>query len=280
MEAIWIFCALVVGVCSWTLFRTMVRRRRRQALLRAPFPPEWERILKSNLPPYKHLTAKLQNELKGLVNIFLDEKAFEGCGGLEITDEMRVIIAAEACLLLLNKHVTACFPSLDTVLVYPHAFIAKARMALDSATTGGGVVEDDELARIGESWGTGVVVLAWDHVKSGAADFADGQNVVLHEFGHQLDQASGSANGVPPLGSSTSYRSWATVLGREYDHLRDMAKHHKKDVIDAYGATNPAEFFAVATEVFFEKPSQMESKHPELFEQLMAYYRLDPREWT
>jgi len=145
---------------------------------------------------------------------------------------------------------------------------------------GGVILEDDASARIGESWGNGAVVLAWDHVRGGASDFSDGHNVVLHEFGHQLDQGSGEANGAPPLEQRTTYRSWGKILGGEYKHLRDKVTRHKRDVLDFYGATNPAEFFAVATETFFEKPRELEKEHPELFEELKKYYSLDPREWT
>ena len=270
---------LSAGIAAFILFRRVAARRRHLELTRKPFPKEWEEILEKDLPPYRRLSPELRRELQGLVNIFLAEKTFEGCGGLEVTDEMRVLIAAEACLLLLNKGKTDCYPSLDSIILYPHAFVANAKRSLGTES-GGVMVEDTASARIGESWGTGAVVLAWDHVRGGAADFADGQNVVLHEFGHQLDQASGSANGAPPLEGSTSYRSWGRILGNEYAHLREKVERHRRDVLDSYGATNPAEFFAVATETFFEKPERLREKHPELFEELKAYYRLDPTEWV
>jgi Mlc titration factor MtfA (ptsG expression regulator) len=123
------------------------------------------------------------------------------------------------------------------------------------------------------------VVLAWDHVQRGAADWTDGHNVVLHEFAHQLDSESGAANGAPYLPSVSSYRSWATVLSRDFDNLRHDAIYQQHSVMDHYGATNPAEFFAVATETFFEKPYQMAEHHEELYAQFLQYYKVDPRDW-
>ena len=142
-----------------------------------------------------------------------------------------------------------------------------------------GVVTETRQDLLGESWGDGRVVLSWDHVQHGARDWTDGQNVVLHEFAHQLDSESGSNNGAPFLGNPSSYRSWAAVLSRDFAHLREDAMHQQQSVLDHYGAHSPAEFFAVATETFFEKPWQMAARHPELFTEFRKYYRVDPREW-
>jgi Mlc titration factor MtfA (ptsG expression regulator) len=140
---------------------------------------------------------------------------------------------------------------------------------------GGGHVLEGEDARLGEAWRDGVVILAWDEVKCGAADVRDGQNVVLHEFAHQLDQQDGTADGTPVLESRSQYMSWARVLGAEYERLRRNAWLGRPGLLDEYGATDPAEFFAVATECFFEKPKELRRKHPELYDELLAYYRLD-----
>jgi len=133
---------------------------------------------------------------------------------------------------------------------------------------------------LGESWSNGRVVLAWDHVLHGAIDFTDGKNLVLHEFAHQLDDESGATNGAPLLPSILRYSSWATVLSNEFEQLRGDAARDHRSVIDHYGATNPAEFFAVATETFFEKPAQMAAEHPELFEELRSFYQVNPLEWV
>jgi len=134
--------------------------------------------------------------------------------------------------------------------------------------------------RLGESWLSGTVVLAWDDVRHGIRNTDDGQDVVLHEFAHQLDQESGAGNGAPILHGRTSYASWARVLGQEYQELKKRSKKFKKTLMDKYGATNPAEFFAVATETFFEKPEKMKEKHPELYEELKKYYNLDPESFS
>jgi Mlc titration factor MtfA (ptsG expression regulator) len=155
--------------------------------------------------------------------------------------------------------------------VYPSTYVAQAREPI-----GGGMVLEGEVARLGEAWRDGVVVLAWDDVLSGASDIHDGHNVVLHEFAHQLDQENGPADGAPILEHRSRYVSWARVLGNEYEQLRKDASLGRPSVLDQYGATNPAEFFAVATECYFEKPRELRRSHPELFEELRAYYHFDP----
>jgi Mlc titration factor MtfA (ptsG expression regulator) len=211
-----------------------------------------------------------QRELEGHIQVFLGEKYFEGCGGLVVTDEIKVTIAAQACLLLLHRQ-TDYYPGLITILVYPTTFVGRTQEHI-----GGGLVVEGETERLGEAWTSGVVVLAWDEVRRASGDIRDGQNVVLHEFAHQLDQQDGSFDGAPILDSPGQYTTWARVLGDEYERLRRDAALGRSTVLDDYGATNPAEFFAVATECFFEKPSQLKRKHPELYEQLELYYRQDP----
>ena len=208
-------------------------------------------------------------ELEGHIQVFLAEKKFEGCAGLEITDEMRVTIAAQACLLLLHRE-TDYFPDLDVILVDPHTYVAKT-----SSLLGGGVALADEQARLGQS-ALGVVVLAWDAVRGGATGMRDGHNVTLHEFAHQLDQEDGAADGAPVLGKRTMYTAWAHVLGDEFAHLVDDVDKHRKSDIDEYAATNPAEFFAVVTEMFFEKSVQLKGRHPQLYDQLALFFHQDP----
>lgn len=265
---IWMTAALLsIGAAlGWPCWR------RRRALA-APLAPARLAMLARVIPIYARLDAPLQEQLQRLVQQFLYEKKFVGCDGLVVDDEMRVTIAGQACLLLLNRH-TRVFPALHTILVYPGAFLVP-RNEVDAA----GVVTSTRQDLLGESWGDGRVVLAWDHVQRGAADWHDGQNVVLHEFAHQLDSESGSTNGAPYLGSQASYRSWSQVLSRDFAALRADAMLHHHSVLDHYGATSPAEFFAVATETFYEKPWQMAERHPALFEEFAKYYRVDPRDW-
>jgi Mlc titration factor MtfA (ptsG expression regulator) len=245
-------------------------RRRRERIRATPFPPEWVPILRRNVPLYGRLDEADRGELHGRIQVFLAEKHFEGCGGLTLIDEIKITVAAQACLLLLHRE-TDYYRRLVTVLVYPSAYTARAVEPL-----GGGFVLEGEQGRLGEAWADGIVVLSWDDVRAGASDVRDGHNVVLHEFAHQLDQEDGSADGAPVLEARSRYVAWARVLGAEYERLRRSSRSGKKSVLDRYGAAKPAEFFAVATECFFEKPAQMKKKHPELYEELKAYYRQDP----
>jgi len=249
-----------------------VKRWRKQRLLNKAFPQQWQHILTERLPVYTVLQEQERHKLEQLIHLFLDDKEFYGCAGLEVTDVMKVCIAAEACLLLLGQS-GPIYPKLQSILVYPTGFLAKRDLHQEDGTVVAG-----EHHLLGESWGNGRVILSWDDVEQGARDFTDGHNVVLHEFAHQLDSASGSANGAPPL-RSNSYQTWAKVFSDNFEDLQTRVLHGRPTVMDGYGATNPAEFFAVATETFFEKPDQLLKKRPELFQELQQYYRLDPRDW-
>lgn len=261
--AITVAIALAILYPGWRLKRALAR----------PMPAAWLAMLARNIPVYRSMPLDLREQLHKLVQQFLYQKKFVGCEGLEIDDEIRVTIAGQACLLLLNRP-TRVYPALRTVLVYPTAFLVP-RQQVDAA----GVITETRQDLLGESWGDGRVVLSWDHVQRGARDWTDGHNVVLHEFAHQLDSESGSNNGAPYLGSQSSYRSWAAVLSRDFANLRADAAYQQQSVLDHYGATSPAEFFAVATETFFEKPYQMADFHPELYAEFLKYYRVDPRAW-
>lgn len=247
------------------------RWRLRRALAR-PLSVAAIALLERNVAQYAGMPAPLQQQLQRLVVQFLYQKKFIGCAGLEVDDEVRVTIAGQACLLLLNRP-SRVYPALDTVLVYPGAFLVER-----SEVGADGVVLHEFDDMLGESWGDGRVILAWDHVRRGSG-CDDGQNVVLHEFAHQLDSESGAANGAPYLGSPARYRSWAAVLSRDFAHLRHDARRHRHGVLDHYGASDPAEFFAVATEAFFERPHQLADCHPALYHEFQKYYRVDPRTW-
>jgi Mlc titration factor MtfA (ptsG expression regulator) len=238
-----------------------------------PFPAFFSVILRRKIALYAHMPPPLQQQLKRLILQFLHQKKFVGCDGLDITDEIRVTIAAQACLLLLNRPTNA-YPDLKLILVYPSAFIApRAELGL------GGTVTHASQTLAGESWSDGRVILAWDHSQHGALSFADGHNVVIHEFAHQLDSESGKTNGAPLLPSRAAYQRWSSVFQPEYDRLQQAAMEQTESVIDFYGATNPAEFFAVTAEAFFGKPCQLAEHHPRLFDELIRYFRVDPRQW-
>lgn len=237
---------------------------------RSPFPEAWLAILQKRVPYYRLLSREEQAELRKLIRVFLAEKKFEGCGGLKITDEIRITIAAQACILLLNrKH--DYYGGLHSVLVYPNSYVAPAKFVDDL-----GVVHEGDEGRLGEAWLRGSVILSWDDVRQDAFEIDDGFNVTLHEFAHQLDQQDGSFDGAPLLEKISHYRSWARVLMQEYRALTEAAERGHETLIDQYGATDPAEFFAVITEAFFETPKALKERHPELYAELKKFYRQDP----
>lgn len=237
-----------------------------------PFQPAWQQILQRRLPFLDRLSAGERAQLEDNIKLFIAKKRFHGCGGLAITDEIRVTIAAQACLLLLNRS-TSVYSRLKHILVYPDAFISQ-HLAFNQD----GTIDGDSKGVLGESWHYGKVILSWDDVEKGVANIHDGHNVVLHEFSHQLDSESGSTNGAPLL-HTNSYTAWAEILSEEFRELNEDFEKHQESVMDYYGATNPAEFFAVATETFFEKPRQLQKQHPKLFAVLKEYYAVDPTAW-
>ena len=246
------------------------RERRREHLRAQPVPEAWKDILNRNFSLYGHLPDRLKNELHGHIRVFLAEKNFEGAGGLEMTDEIRVTIAAQACALLLNRP-TDYYPQLQSIIVYPTSFEVEDPVEFSDDQ----YLEDTEV-RAGESWHSGAVVIAWDQALNTGRDLNDGQNVIFHEFAHQLDEENESSDGIPQLPRIAGYLPWARVLGKEFKKLRRSADTGTRTLLDHYGATNEAEFFAVATECFFEKPAQMKKLHPELYEQMKLFYNQDP----
>jgi Mlc titration factor MtfA (ptsG expression regulator) len=248
----------------------LFKKKRREELRAKPFPEAWRSIIGRNVPYVARLSDDDRRELEGHVQVLLAEKNFEGCGGLELTEEIKVTIAAQAAVLLLHRE-TDYYPKVDSILVYPSTYVAK-----DARSRLGNVVVEGEEHRLGESWIRGVVVLAWDAVRLGASNIHDGHNVVLHEFAHQLDAEDGAMDGAPILGRRALYSAWAHTLGAEYDELLARIEAHKPSDIDAYGGTNPAEFFAVVTEEFFEQGAKLQRRHPELYEVLRDFYKQDP----
>jgi Mlc titration factor MtfA (ptsG expression regulator) len=263
---------ILVVLVAFALYFYLTRWRESE-LLRTPFPAAWQSVLAARLPVFSFLSPQEQSRLQQLIKQFIADKQFYGCGGLVITDEIRVTIAAEACLLLLNKG-GDIYPKLASVLVYPTGFLVEREQHQPDGTVASG-----EHSLLGESWSNGKVILSWDDVEKGAADFTDGHNVVLHEFAHQLDAESGSTNGAPPL-RRNSYKAWAAIFSENFEDLRASSLRGHQTVMDQYGATNPAEFFAVATETFFEKPHQLYDLYPDLYDELERYYQIDPRGWS
>jgi len=246
-----------------------LKRHRREVVRARAFPQDHVPFVARSVHLYSVLPPVDRLELEGLVQVFLDEKRFEGAAGLEITDEIKVTIAAQACLLLLHRD-TDIYPELETVLVYPHAFVTRA-----THREGPVVIEGPE-ARVGESWQRGLVIVAWDEILRDARGLRPAHSVVVHEFAHQLDAEDGDVTGAPKLGSRARYVEWAHVLGEEYRALGERLSHGRATDIDAYGATSPAEFFAVVSEQFFERPGALRKTHPTLYDELVSFYRLDP----
>ena len=264
---------LALLATAWFAGEPILVRYRRWKVGRRPFPEAWREILRRRVPYLRLLPADLQLQLKKRIQVFLAEKPLLGCNGLVVTDEVRVTIAAQACLLILNRR-TDYFANLRQILVYPGAFIVD-RVHADSA----GVLQDRRQVLSGESWSQGHVILSWDDVVAGAAIADDGRNVVIHEFAHQLDQQTGYANGAPILARRAHYQRWAQVLGEEFAKLQEQAGRGEPTLLSHYGATNPAEFFAVSSEAFFEQPEKIAAEHPALFAELSRFYRVNPLSW-
>jgi MtfA peptidase len=238
------------------------RRKRRHRLRSTALPTEWLAIIERNVPFWVSLAQADRRELEGHIRVFLAEKHFEGCNGLELTDEIKVTIAANACLLLLGLE-PDCFRRVRSVLVYPTEFR----------------VPEYQGGRLGEAWYRGPVVLTWDTVVPGGRHYLEGRNVVLHEFAHQLDYLDGEINGTPPLRDAEQAERWRGVMTAEYDKLVKDCTRGRATLLDEYATKNPAEFFAVATECFFEQPVRTRRRHPLLYDLLREYYRLDPVRW-
>lgn len=243
--------------------------RRRKRLLEAPFPEEWHALLEDNVNAYRRLDADEQRHLRDLTQVFISEKHWEGCGGLVLTDEMRVTIAATACLLIMGRD-HDLMKDVESILVYPTTMVlpARPRSFFDPSNR---VVEAEQPV-LGVAHGRrDPVVLAWDSVRAGAANASDGNNVVIHEMAHKVDFLDGAADGTPPLETTADRREWARVWSAAFLAHRSGAQH----VLREYAQTNEAEFFAVATEVFFEQPKQLRRELPEIYGLLARFYNLD-----
>jgi Mlc titration factor MtfA (ptsG expression regulator) len=251
-------------ILSW------LKQRRRSKLLAEPFPAQWRDYLNRNVAHYRYLTAREQARLREDVRIFVAEKHWEGCGGLVLTDEIKVTIAGQACLLVLGMEHNY-FDRVASILVYPAGYVDPREAAgADGQVHAGGE------ARLGEAWYRGPVILSWADVRAEGRDPSQGHNLVFHEFAHQLDMLDGVINGTPPLGSPEERARWREVMTAEYRRLIEACGAGRATLLDQYGATNEAEFFAVATECFFDRPAAMKQRHPQLYDLLRDYYHQDP----
>ncbi len=246
-----------------------LRERRRRRILAEPFPAEWDAIL-DEIAVVRHLRPESRQRLRELVQVFIREKHWEGCGGLELTDDMKVTIAAQACRLVLGRG-DHLYDDVASILVYPSTVVVPPNrprtfeQAIMPVPHGGTTI-------LGQAMLGGPVVLAWDAVEDGARGQAHG-NVTLHEFAHKLDMANGRIDGTPPLATRAERDRWARVCSAAYERHRMLVDAGWPTMLDPYGATNEAEFFAVATEAYFTRGWELDFEHPELYALLADFYR-------
>lgn len=246
-------------------------KRRRHKLLSQPLPDQWREVIVDRLAVYPLLSAAEQQRVHDYVRVFIPEKNWEGCLGFELTEEVQVTIAAQVALLVLGFD-DEYFDHVRSILVYPQTYVAP-----DSPHHHSGIVDERGSARDGEAWYRGPVILAWDEVLADVRAPEYGSNLVVHEFAHQLDMQNGShADGVPPMTSRAQFERWSKVVTHEYERLGQACRHRQETLLDCYGTTNMAEFFAVSSEVFFTLPVELQEEHAELYDVLREYYRQDP----
>jgi len=250
-----------------------VTDHRREKLMAAPFPPTWEEIIQNNVAHYCMLEDAERTHLRSLIQVFIAEKTWEGCGGLELTDEIRVTISAQACLLLLGLPHNY-YKNVESIIIYPSTVVPPQHKPGYFET----VLEPIELAHpiIGQAFQQGPLIIVWDAARDGGRHPDLGHNVVYHEFAHKLDMLDGAADGTPPLRDRSEYRDWVQTCSREYLRLRQEVEHGRKSFLNAYAAVSEAEFFAVTTEQFFDQPRLMIKHSPDLYRVLQEYYRQDP----
>jgi len=262
---------VVLLIGAFVLYRQLARHQKRKRLLATPLTEEQRRIVERLVPILRRLPQALRLPLEGKMNLFLDQVTFRGQNGLEVSEAMRLSIAAQACLLIVNS--TAWYETLRNVLIYPSAFLTHRN------THDGYVVHEDRNSTLGESWARGPVILSWDHALHGGLDPEDGHNVVIHEFAHQLDSLTGHTNGIPILRKGQAYAGWEEAMLEAFQDHVQRVEHGERTLIDPYGATNHEEFFAEAIVTFFEKPKALLRTEPALYAQLTELLALDPAEW-
>ncbi|MDH5544425.1 MAG: zinc-dependent peptidase [Gammaproteobacteria bacterium] len=270
-----LFFVLLLGftVITYLLYKPRWRARRRKQIKDASFPAKWKNVLLTQWPLYREIPDLLKEGLHQRIQLFIQEKQFVGCDGFQITEEHRLLIAAQACLLVINKPYEY-FDELKSILVYPSAFIVKHNRQLANGT-----IAEEQNVNSGEAWETGKIVLSWDDAYAGMINIKDGENVVIHEFAHLLDHTNGTANGAPLLEHAKNYDVWSKTFQTAYNRLLHNLHTGEKSVFNPYGAASPGEFFAVASEMFFERSRLFQSEEPELYQELVRFYAVDPTLW-
>ena len=252
-----------------------LKKWRRRRIVSKSFPNGWKSIIHENVVHERLLSEKQRSKLRRLVQVFVAEKNWEGCGGLALTEEMQVTIAAQACLLVVGMNEDIYFDRVLSILVYPTAYLAP-----DKRVSRAGVVTEGDQERLGEAWYRGPVVLSWSDALAGGRRESPGHNVVLHEFAHQLDMMNGrTVDGTPLLPTNNQLKRWSRVMHAEFQQLVNACQEGRRGCIDCYGATNEGEFFAVLTESFFERARELRANHKDAYGLLRDYFQLDPAAW-
>lgn len=268
-----IFVGLVFGLFGLYFGFEWRRSKRRQRLFTKPLPEQWKQFLDKYIDLYRLLPLDLKEQLHGHIQIFLSEKRIIGAKGFTIDDSIRLTIAAQACLLLLNKEKVTYFTGLRDIIVYPGSYKAPQTRRV------GGIDIEETHWRQGEAWGQrGQVILSWQNILQDL-QMGNGHNLVIHEFAHQLDRENGAWDGTPVLENREHYKLWGNVFTSAYSDLRRRIHSRRPSVINTYGATNESEFFAVVSEHFFDQPWVLDEYYPKLYDALKLYYKLDPLQW-
>jgi Mlc titration factor MtfA (ptsG expression regulator) len=272
---------VAAAVLAWLLAGPILAARRRKAAMARPLSPATIAAIERNVPLRRRLPVDLASRHDGLVSAFLAEKEFVGCGGLVVTDEIRATIASLACLLVLGRR--GHYDALRSVLVYPSAFWVE-----DEVEDEAGVVQRRRRDLSGEAWEASRIILSWDDVLESARFPGEGYNVALHEFAHYLD-AEGLGLAAPKAGANgptgpaavraRAMEAWSADVVGEFEALQEAVDRDEETFLDPYAAEDETEFFAVATEDFFERPSELRAAHPRLYALLAEFYGLDPAAW-
>lgn len=267
----WIILAVPLLVAAFLLYRRYSKQRKHKELLASSLTAKQRAVVERLVPLVRRLPPPIGSSLEGKMNLFLDQITFRGQNGVEVSEEMKLSIAAQACLLVVNSPVW--YDTLRNVLLYPSAFLTHRD------THGDGVVYENQHATLGESWARGPVILSWDHALQGGLEAEDGHNVVIHEFAHQLDSLSGHTNGIPLLRKGQTYAGWERAMLDAYQDQVQRVQNGERTLIDPYGASNHQEFFAEAIVTFFERPRELRDQVPALYDQLATLLALDPAGW-
>jgi len=273
LDVVVLFPVLVLAMAGLALLRARRHRRDRERIRNRKLTPDESSRMFRLAPLCKRLPAPLRERWEGAVRLFLAEKTFVECQDLEVDDDLRLAVAGQACLLLLGNDDLDVYPDLTTIYLHPTSYVRRDERSLG----GGASIRQEGIAYDGESWTRGAVVLSAAAVRHGSMEM-DGFNVVLHEFAHQFDAMDGVTDGCPPMPSQARLE-WARSMLSEFEAHRRATSLGHHTFLDPYAAENPAEFFAVCVETFFELPGALRETHPDIHRLFAAVFGTDPEKW-